>query len=265
MAEQRYAPNELLATTLARSLGDGEVGFIGVGSSGRAFNLVVGIPLVAGRLAAASHAPDLVMQIGPLIDPDLARLPSEWNDATAYDRPGSAFIEAHDNIGALLRGGVDVAFVSGAQVDRYGNLNATWLNRPDGDRRPLIGALALTEHQAFARRTIIMKDLSPRGFVENVHFVTGVGHGPTPRDQLGLPGGGPELVLTDMATFDFNGENRQMRLISVHPGFEIQDVLDRMGFEPEIAPEVGRTGEPTDSELAAIRTEIDPNRLLLGA
>lgn len=262
---KHYTPNELLVAILAAELHDDEMGFVGVGSSGRAFSLAVGIPLLAGRLAQARHAPHYQMQIGPLIDPDLSDLPDHWNDATAYDRPAAAFVDAVDNIAALLRGGVDVSFISGAQVDRFGNLNITRIGEVD-DARWLVGALALPEHQAFADRSIILADLSPRSFVERVDFVTGVGYldGGDSRRAAGLGPGGPALVLTDKAIFDFTPVSREMRLRSVHPGWDIEEVLSSMSFEPVLPDCVPETPAPDTQTVALIR-ELDPKRMFLGA
>ena len=46
-----YTINELMVVATSRELRDGELGFIGVGTDGRAFTLAVGIPMVAARLA----------------------------------------------------------------------------------------------------------------------------------------------------------------------------------------------------------------------
>ncbi|WP_461154630.1 CoA-transferase [Saccharopolyspora tripterygii] len=261
-----YTPNELAVAILARQMRDDEMGFVGVGSSGRAFSLAAGIPLVASRLAQLTSAPHFNIQIGPVINPQLDVLPPRWNDSTAYDVPALGFIDAIDNIEALLRGGVDLAFVSGAQVDRYGNLNITEVGTQSGKRR-LVGALALPEHQAFAKRTIILVDQKQRTFVEKVDFITGVGHldGESTRTEAGLNPGGPELVITDMATFDFVPTTRRMRLRTVHPGFAVEDVLANMGFTPDLADDVGITEPPSAEALRLIRRQIDPDRLLLAA
>jgi glutaconate CoA-transferase subunit B len=264
MTEPRFSPNELLVCELARHLRDDEIGFVGVGTSGRAFSLVVGVPLAAGRLAQLTSAPRFDLQIGPIIGPEMDELPSRWNDSTVYGWAASGLIDGADNLDVFARGGVDVGFVSAAQVDRHGNLNVTWVDA-GGRRVRLIGCLALPEHQAFARRCIILADLDPRTFVERVDYVTGAGYldGGRSREEAGLGPGGPELVLTDRATFDFDPASRAMRLRTVHPGFSVDDVLEAMAFRPELPAEVPETPAPTEQELRLIRERIDPGRVLL--
>lgn len=266
MSDLPFTCNELLVAELARHLRDDEIGFVGVGTSGRAFSLVVGVPLAAARLAQLTTAPRFDVQIGPIIGPEMDELPARWNDSTVYSWAASALLDGADNLDVFARGGVDVGFVSGAQVDRFGNLNVTWI---DGDgprsRIRLIGCLALPEHQAFARRSIILADLSPRVFVPRVDYVTGVGYldGDRTREEAGHASGGPALVLTDRAIFDFSPESRQLRLRSVHPGFTVDDVLEQMSFEPEVPPDVPATPAPDQETLDLIRRVIDPERVLL--
>lgn len=260
-----FTCNELLVAELARHLRDDEIGFVGVGTSGRAFSLVVGVPLAAGRLAQLTTAPRFDLQIGPIIGPEMDELPKRWNDSTVYSWAASALLDGADNLDIFAKGGVDVGFVSGAQVDRFGNLNVTWIDR-DGRRAVrLIGCLALPEHQAFAQRSIILADLSRRGFVPRVDFITGVGFldGGTSRADAGLFDRGPWLVLTDLATFDFEPDSKEMRLRTVHPGFTIDDVLGTMSFRPIVPASVPTTEPPDASTLQLIREVIDPERLLL--
>ena len=261
-----YTVNELMTVELSRHLHDDEIGFVGVGTSGRAFTLVAGMPLAAGRLAQLTSAPDFDLQIGPIIGPEMDELPTRWNDATVYSWAASGLVDGADNLDVFARGGVDVGFVSGAQVDRHGNLNVTWIDSDSGRRVRLIGALALPEHQACAGRSVILADLSPRTFVERVDYVTGVGwlDGGDSRERAGVTtGGGPALVLTDLATFDFAPESKAMRLRSVHPGRTVEEVVAAMGFEPEIPGEVPETEPPSAEQVALLRERIDPERLLL--
>lgn len=266
MSAAGYSVNELMTVELSRHLHDGEIGFVGVGTSGRAFSLVAGMPLAAGRLAQLTSAPGFDLQIGPIIGPEMDELPARWNDTTVYSWAASGLVDGADNLDVFARGGVDVGFVSGAQVDRFGNLNVTWIDGPDGKRIRLIGALALPEHQACAKRSVILADLSPRTFVERVDYVTGVGwlDGGDSRERAGITtGGGPSLVLTDRASFDFVPESKVMRLRSLHPGTTVDDVRVALGFEPEIPDDVPTTEPPSAEQLELLRERIDPERLLL--
>lgn len=266
MTPSDYTVNELMVAELSRHLRNDEIGFVGVGTSGRAFSLVVGIPLAAGRLAQLTSAPRFDLQIGPIIGPEMQELPAEWNDATVYSWAASGLIDGADNLDMFAKGGVDVGFVSGAQVDQHGNLNVTWIKGKDGRRIRLVGCLALPEHQACAQRAMILADLDPRVFVPEVDFVTGVGwlKGGRSREEAGIAiGGGPQLVLTNKAIFDFHPDSRRMRIRSIHPGVTLDDVKAAMGFVPEIPGDIPETEPPSAEQLTLIREVIDPRRLLL--
>jgi len=243
--------NALMALALSRELRDGEIGFIGVGSSGRAHELVTGIPMLAAHLAHGRGI-DFDLQIGPLIAPDLERPPASWFDNEIYGWASPALLASDVNMEAFLRGAVSVGFISGAQIDRFGNVNVSKIRGGDGTWKRLGGALALPEHCAFAGRAVLLCDLSERTFVEEVDFVTGFGHrrGETTREDLGLPGGGPALVVTDLATFDFEGG--EMRLAALYPGISPGDVEERMGFVPARAPDLTELEPPSEEEAARL-------------
>lgn len=238
--------NTLMAVALSRQLGDGEIGFIGVGSSGRAFELVTAIPILAARIAQAQGR-DFQVQVGPLLEPDLGAVPDAWEDERVYSWASATLLTSDANLDGFCRGRVDVGFISGAQIDRWGNINVSRVMTPNGWRR-LGGALAVPEHCAFAGRTLIVADLSARTFVEDVDFITGVGHRArgVDRNQLGLPGGGPAMVVSNFGLFDF-GPNG-IRLRAVYPGVSVDAALAQMSCRPDIADPV-EVFEPTPLEV----------------
>lgn len=242
---------ELMALALADHLRDGEIGFIGVGSSGRAHELVTGIPIMATKVAQ-SRGIDFDLQIGPLIAPDLDRVPEGWFDNEIYKWSSPALIDSDTNMDGFLRGEVSVGFISGAQIDRYGNVNVSRIKGSSGWKR-LGGALALPEHCAFAGRAVLLADLNPRIFVEEVDFVTGFGHrrGDVTRDQLGLPGGGPSVVITDKAVFDF--ADGEMRLTALYPGVTPEEVEEGMGFVPARAEGLAEMPPPPNEEIELLK------------
>jgi len=242
-----WETNEMMALALSHHLRDGEIGFVGVGSSGRAHELVTGLPMMATHLARGRGV-DFDLQIGPLIAPDLERPPQSWFDNEIYGWTSPALIPSDVNMDGFLRGAVSVGFISGAQIDRWGNVNVSRIRGKDGSWKRLGGALALPEHCAFAGRAVLLSDLSERTFVEEVDYVTGFGHrrGETTRADLGLPGGGPALLISDLATFDFEGG--EMRLAALYPGVEPAQVEERMGFSPRRAEDLAELEPPTDEE-----------------
>jgi glutaconate CoA-transferase subunit B len=238
----------MMSVALSRLLGDGEIGFIGVGSSGRAHALVTGLPMMAAHLARGRGV-DFDLQIGPLIAPDLEQPPGSWFDNEIYSWRAPALIGSDVNMDGFKRGKVSVGFISGAQIDRHGNVNVSKIRGADGSWKRLGGALALPEHCAFAGRVMLLCDLAERTLVEEVDFVTGFGHrrGDVTRADLGLPGGGPAALISDLAVFDFEGG--EMRLAGLYPGVSAEQVEERMGFVPARAPGLGVIEPPCAAEL----------------
>ena len=263
-----YRIQDLMAVEFSRHLRDEEVSFIGIGSGGRAFILAVGIPLVAVRLAQLSHAPNLSVMLGPLIDPDLDTLPSSLrDDYELVHWQSAAQIPEQHALDVFKRGKMDVGFISGAQIDPYGNLNIVCIGDYHNPKVRLVGPLAQTDHAAFSGRTLITMEHTRRQFVEKVDFVSAVGFldGPGARQRVGLPGGGPDKVLTEYALLGFDADTKRMRLESLHPGVTLETVQSNTGFDLIIPDHVPVTAEPTSAELDLIRTRIDPDSMLLEA
>jgi len=261
-----YSVNELATAQVAAAIRDGDLVFVGVGTNGRAFTLAVGIPLVGLRLAQMTHAPTASVYWGNLLEPDLSSFPEHLRqDSFTRWHAAASPADVSYKCDMLMRRGFDVSFDSGAQIDAFGNLNITAIGDYTKPKVRLVGCLAQPEHFAFVRRPIVMMDLGRRSFVEKVDFVTSVGHardGRT-REEWGLGAGGPSLVVTDKALFDFDTPDRRMRLRSLHPGVEIEDVLDEMSFLPVLPDHIPRTTAPSAEQLRLIREVIDPRRILL--
>ncbi|RWH72451.1 CoA-transferase [Mesorhizobium sp.] len=261
-----HTPNELLTSQVARVILDDDLAFVGVGTNGRAFTLAVGIPLAGLRLAQMLHAPGASGYWGNLLEPDLSSFPEHLKqDSLTRWKAAASPVDVGYKCDMLARRGFDVSFDSGAQIDRYGNLNITAIGDYARPKVRLVGCLAQPEHFAFVRRPIVMMDLDRRSFVEKVDFVTSVGHardGRT-RQEWGLGEGGPHVVITNKAILDFDTPDRSMRLRSLHDGVSLEEVLDSMGFRPTIPDYIAITPAPTSRELQLIRQEIDPDRVLL--
>lgn len=266
MDNKNYTLEELLVANLSRELKDDEVGFIGLGTGGRTFVLAVGIPTVASRLAQITHAPDFVPMLGPIVDPDLTHIPESYTDHELLSWPCRAQISVMDCLDYWQRGKINVGFVSGAQVDMYGNVNTVAIGNYENPKVRLVGPIAQTNHMAFADRVFIFQEHEKRSFVEKVDFISGTGYlgGGNDRDEAGLRGKGPYKVFTDLAILDFCPKTKRMRIASVHPGVTVEQVQENTGFELITPENVPVTPEPTEEELKFIR-EIDPKGLLLEA
>ncbi|MFH5822426.1 CoA-transferase subunit beta [Georgenia sp. AZ-5] len=260
-----YQIEELLAVQVSRELKDGELGFIGLGTGGRAFAFAVGVPSVAAALAHRRGV-DFIAQYGVALEPDIEHAPRCFEDRNLLAWPASAQIPVEMALDGFKRGKMNIGFLSGAQIDVYGNLNSVAIGDYDKPDIRLVGAIALPDHAANAERTIIILPHSRRTFVERVDHRSafGYGDGSGHRERLGLIGGGPGKVFTDLAVLDFEDDSKRMRVVSVHPGVTKEKVNEETGFELVWPDGVPETPAPTAEELAAIR-EIDPDGALLNA
>jgi glutaconate CoA-transferase subunit B len=258
-----YTVEELLAVQVSAELEDGGLGFIGLGTGGRSFAFSVGIPSVAVALAHRRGI-DFIAQYGVALEPDIENAPRCFEDRNLLAWPASANIPVEMCLDGFKRGMMSVGFISGAQIDRFGNLNSVAI----GDyRKPnvrLVGAIAQPDHAANAKRTITILPHSRRTFVEKVDYRSGFGFGDggDHRERLGLIGGGPAKVFSDLAVLDFHPMTRAMRVVSLHPGVTREQVVDETAFDLIWPDEVPVTPAPTAAELAAIH-EIDKDGAFL--
>jgi glutaconate CoA-transferase subunit B len=196
--------------------------------------------------------------IGAFVEP--GRLPPSTNDQRCTRRANMVLGSA-DVLLLLQRGYVDVGFMGGAQIDQYGNLNSSFIGDPT---RPIIrlpGTGGGNDIASLAQMVVAMKH-EKRRFVEHVDFVTSPGYlrGNDTRLASGLPAGGMFRVVTDLAVFGFDDEQRRMQVISLNPGVDREQVQENTGFRLEFAADLSVTEPPTDLELTMLR-ELDPGQL----
>ena len=261
-----YTTEELMACAVSRELRDGELGFIGLGTGGRAFVYAVGVPSVA--IALAQHrGVDFIAQYGVKVDARIADVPDRFTDADLLAWPCRAMIRVEECLDMFRRGMMDWGFVSGAQIDPHGNLNSVCIGDQAHPKVRLVGAIAQTDHCAHARHTMVIVPHERRVFVERVDFVSGLGYGDGPgfRERYAHHGGGPARVVTDLAVLGFHPETRRMRVESLHPGVTRARVQAATGFPLDFAPSVTVTPAPTAEEVELIRTRLDPRGIWLAA
>jgi glutaconate CoA-transferase subunit B len=250
MSEQDYTPAEMMIIASARALAGVRTVFVGVG-----------LPNIACNLARLTVAPDLeLIYESGVYGAQPARLPLSIGDPTLVTGATSV-ISMADLFGLYLqRGLVDVALLGGAQIDRYGNLNTTVIGSYATPKVRLPGSGGACEIAINAQRVYMIMRLSKRAFVDKLDFLTSPGHlsGGDARRALGMPGSGPQLVITDMAIFDFNNAEREMQLTSLHPGVTLDAVRAEMGWEVRLADSIGETPPPTEQELHLVRVKLDP-------
>src|SRR5215210_3624293 len=201
MAPERATPTELLTVAAARAVADGAVCFVGIG-----------LPSAAANLALRTHAPNavLVYESG-VIGARPAVLPLSIGDGELVEG-ATAVVSVPEMFAYWLQGGrIDVGFLGAAQVDRFGNLNSTVVGPYERPTTRLPGAGGAPEIAAAARETVIVMLHTRRAFDERLDFVTSVGHatGGRSRDALGLTGGGPRRVITDLGVLEPHPESRE--------------------------------------------------------
>jgi glutaconate CoA-transferase subunit B len=250
--EPSYTASELLAVMSGRLLEDGQVVFAGVG-----------IPLLAATLAQRLHGPGLTIlfeggTIGAFVEP--GKLPPSTNEQRCTRR-ANMVLGSTDVLLLLQRGYVDVGFMGGAQIDRHGNLNSSFIGDPDHPITRLPGTGGGNDIASLTQMIVAMRH-EKRRFVGDVDFVTSPGflHGGTSRKDSGLLAGGMYRVVTDLAIMGFDEASKRMQIIALHPGVTIDQVQANTGFELEVAAEDATTEPPTEEELAVLR-HLDPERL----
>lgn len=240
-----YSPAELMVVAAARALAGVRTVFVGVGQ-----------PNLACNLARYTVAPDLeLLYESGVYGAQPARQPLSIGDPTLVTGATSV-VSMADLFGLYLQGGlVDVALLGGAQIDRYGNLNTTVIGSYTEPKVRLPGSGGACEIAINAGRVYIIMHLKKRAFVEKLDFLTSPGHlrGGTTTQQMGIPGRGPQLVITDKALFDFANGEREMQLVSLHPGVTIEAISAEMGWQVRVAETLSETAAPTVDELAIVR------------
>ena len=244
-----------MAAVAARELSDGEVVFVGIG-----------LPNLACNLARATHSPHLVLiyesgAVGAVPE----RLPVSIGDPALVT--GSLMVCGMADVFQLFlqNGKIEVGFLGGAQVDRYGNINTTVIGPYEGPKVRLPGSGGAPEIAIHARRTLVVAKLSPRAFPERVDFITSPGQraNGVSRKQLGMPGAGPVKVITDKGVLEADEQSGEMVLAALYPGVEVSEVKAGVGWELRCRPRLERIDPPTATELRLLRDVLDPKRLYL--
>ena len=254
MKNNGYTTRELKAVAGARELQDHQNVVVGLG-----------LPQIATELARLTHAPNIniILEIGVVnpapIEPTVGLADPRFWYKTDYF---TTFVGAMGNF--LHRGLVDIGFIGGLEVDMYGNLNSTLIDLPGGGIRHFTGSGGGNDIASLAKKTLVIMPHQKRKFPPKVRYITSPGYlqGGSSRRDAGLKGGGPEKIITDKAVLGFDEKSKRMKLISVHPGVDIEDVVENTGFELVIE-KVETTETPKDNEIKLLREVIDPLRMYI--
>jgi len=250
-----YTPQEMMVVASARELRDKDRIFVGIG-----------LPSLACVLAQRTFAPNLTLIYeSGVINARPARLPISIGDPALVS--GSAeilsFFETFSYV--LQRGFIDVGFLGGAQIDKYGNINSTVIQDYEKPKVRLPGSGGACEIAALAERIIVIAPHEKRRLVEKVDFITSPGFlvGSDSREKAGLPGKGPSAVITTMGVLRYDSKTKEMYLDSIHPGTTVERVKENTGWDLKLSPTLKETEPPSERDVSLLRTEIDPQGIFL--
>jgi glutaconate CoA-transferase subunit B len=236
---------EVMVVTASRLLRDGDVVFVGIG-----------LPNLACNLAKRLHAPSLHM----VYESGIFGAHPERQALSIGDPclvTGAACVTSLTEIFLfyLQRGLIDVGFLSGAQVDRHGNLNTTAIGGYERPRVRLPGSGGASGIATNAKRVFIIGRQSRKTFVEKVEFITSCGHRPGGGPPAEAPGGGPQYVVTDLAVYTFR--NGEMVVATLHSGVTSDEIRANTGWAIDVPEAAVLTPPPTLEELRILRDELD--------
>ena len=250
-----YTKPELIACCGAREIRDGDVVLVGTG-----------FPTMSANIARYIHAPNArLMQESGVFDAQPKRPALSVGDPCL--NPGAAMIGTLlDIIGAFLQGGwVDVGFLSGSQVDKYGNINTTAIGDYHNPKSRLPGSGGANPIGSLAKRVIIIALHDTRRLAERVDFITTPGYidGAGARERWGLPPDtGPEVIITNKAVLRFDRGTGEAYLATYHPDTSIDEVRRNTPWDLKVAEDVRETEPPTAEELRVLREILDPKRMI---
>ncbi len=224
-------------------------------------------PIIASLLAKSLYAPNITIcfeggvMLGKLPD----RIPLFTGDPisnTCSVLMGSTF----DTMGAVLHAGrADMAFLSAASVDRFGNINTTCIGDYGSPKMRFGGSGGACDFASLAPRTVIIMEHDKRRFPERVDFITTPGYlsGKNSRTEAGLrPGTGPYAVVTTLGLFHFD-EQGEMVLAEYTPMSSVEEVSKNVQWDLKVAEGVKPLEPPSEQDLFTLRNQIDPYGMYL--
>jgi glutaconate CoA-transferase, subunit B len=241
-----YTPAEMMTVTAARSMCNGMTCFVGIG-----------LPSEAANLARRTHAPELVLIYeSGTIGAKPGHVPLSIGDGVLA-QTADAVVSVPEIFNYWLQPGrIDVGFLAAAQLDRYGNLNTTMIG--PSYHQPAVrlpGAGGAPEIAAACKEVVVVLRQSRRTFAERLDFVTSVGFGSGAgnRHALGLTGGGPRMVITDLGVLRPDPDTCELVLTGIYPEVRIGQVQDSTGWDLAVSADLTELAPPSATELAALR------------
>ncbi len=238
-----YSTQELMIIAAAREIHDLEVVFVGMR-----------LPITAFGVAKLTHAPNAVGLFECGIVRDVPAPGMLYTMADPPNQQGAAWASGLVQVmGQLQSGHVDTGFIGGAEIDRFGNINSSYIGGFSQPKVKLPGSGGAADIAAMSKRLVAIMNHEPRRLVERVGYITSPGYlgGGDSRKKTGLQGG-PAALITDRAILRPHGPDNELHLDSVHPGHTISEVLEQTGWDLHTLPEVRETEPPSSLEIEAL-------------
>ncbi|MGZ4211036.1 MAG: CoA-transferase subunit beta [Actinomycetota bacterium] len=203
------------------------------------------VPTIGARLARATFEPGLLLSDGEayLIANDLP--------LGGEEKVVEGWIPFR-NVFDIVWSGRRHVMMGATQVDRFGNQNISCVGPHERPKVQLIGARGAPGNTINHPTSYWIPNHSPRVFVEQVDFVSGVGND---RGAHSI-----KRIVTNLCVIDFDTPDRAAALASVHHGVTVEEVVANTGFELDVS-RAGESRMPTDEELHLIREVFDPKNL----
>ncbi|MVB12364.1 Glutaconate CoA-transferase subunit B [Caprobacter fermentans] len=253
-----YTNKEMQAVAIAKSIRNGQVVIVGTG-----------LPLIGASLAKRVYAPkcNLIVESG-LMDCSPIEVPRSVGDCRfmahcSVQWPNVRFIgfEANEWLHDTDR---LIAFIGGAQIDPYGNVNSTCIGDYNHPKTRFTGSGGANGISTYSN-TIIMMQHEKRRFMDHIDYITSPGwiDGPDGRAKKGLPTNrGPQMVVTDRGILKFDEQSKRMYLAGYYPTSSPEDVAENTGFEIDVSRAVALDA-PDPEVIRMIREEIDPGQAFI--
>ncbi|MDL2289136.1 CoA-transferase subunit beta [Clostridia bacterium OttesenSCG-928-F22] len=253
-----YTNKEMQIVAISRQIKDGQNVVVGTG-----------LPLGGAALAKKTVAPTavLIVETG-IVGADPGEAPTSVGDLRVT-MGASVGWEQYRYFGlqtnSIYKNNIDLAFIGGAQIDPYGNVNSTSIGDYHRPKTRFSGSGGANGIASFLN-TIIMMRHQKRRFVEQVDYLTSPGwiDGPDGREKMGLMSDrGPQAVITDLGIMKFDDKTKRMYLSEYFPGVTVEQILENTGFEMDVSRAV-EAKPPEESVLKILREVVDPARMFIG-
>lgn len=240
-----YSAQEMMIIAAAREIGDRDVVFVGMR-----------LPLTAYAVARLTHAPNAVGLFECGLQRDAPATETLYTMGDPPNQEGAMWATGTCQVMSLLpRGRVDIGFIGGAEVDRFGNVNTSYIGDVAAPKVKLPGSGGAADIAAMARRLLVVMRHQRHRLVARVDFVTTPGYldGGDGRAAAGLRHGGPSALITDLAVLRPRPPENALCLASWHPGTDPDEIIANTGWALEVLEGAAETPPPSPAELAALR------------